>query len=1055
MFRLFALWSAVVLSLYACGPSTSGGGGDSTDLTNLEDPDAQDSAVSADGVANDSSDKPELPSVDIGDELTPSDSGGGTANNQGKYCTPLEARCLSPQVQQQCNLLGTFWVDTLCKNGTTCENGLCVEEICAPSIGTTKCAGPKSVIVCNKHGTGEIAQACEDGNYCYQGNCVEFACQPSKRACMGFIGVEECSKFGTGWELVELCEKGGSCSNGVCIDACTVSKGKHSTLSCAFHTTVSVELADNEFAAIVVAVPSESDSAFVMVRNAATGDPIAPVTKVTPGNPEVLTLPKQTQNTGSSISKSALRITATAPVQIIQLEPYEDETVGAKSGRLLTPDSELGQEYVVLGWPTQFLGVTPRFSALSIVATSPSKTQVQVVPRSDITGGGPGSGVLFAKANTPLNFEINYGETLRIITTEQHGSDLTGSWIQSDQPVAVYSSQECARVPTETEGCNALKMQIPPINRWGTEVLAVPFAARSGGDFTIWRLVAGGEAVTVTTEPVVPGYEKFVLSKGAQVTLHSSTAFVFKASGPILVAQFMTGALYPGHSNACQGVGLGNPSMAIVPPTQQLQGQYEAIIAPGFVHTWVSLGIKADAQLTIDGEPYAGVLSPIGSTGWVSAQVPMLNGAHRLKSTSKMSAITHAVSCGGSYAMPTGMRHFDLTPYSNTVPSQSLEPKEKDNEATEVLWDKDDDGVGDDADNCPLIWNPQQLDLDQDGVGDICDIDWDGDGSPNDIDCAPLDGGLSQNHPELCNGQDDNCDGDIDPPDSVGCETFWTDIDSDGAGAKGFGVCLCEPVGDYKHRFGGDCDDNNPLIHPWSPEKCNNVDDNCNETADEGCDDDDDDFCDAGMLTLGLPKVCPLGGGDCMDYSALVSPAYDEVLSNGIDDNCDGLVDDEVQFTIEPECEGLPCTGQTIQALICSIGLCYGPEYVHSVVLTSPTDSPLVENWSPQEQFGSQANDLKPRDGTSYLLLSTGVASSSSSHNTALGGTQKTDPYSKGLQEMFDAIELELSLTAPPDATGIRLEYVFLSTEYEEKIGQKSSDKFYMFMIAFPLFPIA
>jgi len=48
---------------------------------------------------------------------------------------------------------------------------------------------------------------------------------------------------------------------------------------------------------------------------------------------------------------------------------------------------------------------------------------------------------------------------------------------------------------------------------------------------------------------------------------------------------------------------------------------------------------------------------------------------------------------------------------------------------------------------------------------------------------APLDGGLSQNHPELCNGQDDNCDGDIDPPDSVGCETFWTDIDSDGAGA--------------------------------------------------------------------------------------------------------------------------------------------------------------------------------------------------------------------------------------------------------------------------------
>jgi len=42
--------------------------------------------------------------------------------------------------------------------------------------------------------------------------------------------------------------------------------------------------------------------------------------------------------------------------------------------------------------------------------------------------------------------------------------------------------------------------------------------------------------------------------------------------------------------------------------------------------------------------------------------------------------------------------------------------------------DADSDGVSDPADNCPLVYNPDQLDTDGDGVGDGCDDDDDNDG---------------------------------------------------------------------------------------------------------------------------------------------------------------------------------------------------------------------------------------------------------------------------------------------------------------------------------------
>lgn len=75
--------------------------------------------------------------------------------------------------------------------------------------------------------------------------------------------------------------------------------------------------------------------------------------------------------------------------------------------------------------------------------------------------------------------------------------------------------------------------------------------------------------------------------------------------------------------------------------------------------------------------------------------------------------------------------------------------------------DMDQDGILDDVDNCPDVWNPTQIDTDGDGVGDACDWDIDGDGIPNELDNCPYSYNPGQEDMDG-DGVGDACDPDID-----------------------------------------------------------------------------------------------------------------------------------------------------------------------------------------------------------------------------------------------------------------------------------------------------
>ncbi|MCB9792319.1 MAG: hypothetical protein H6741_06290 [Alphaproteobacteria bacterium] len=225
------------------------------------------------------------------------------------------------------------------------------------------------------------------------------------------------------------------------------------------------------------------------------------------------------------------------------------------------------------------------------------------------------------------------------------------------------------------------------------------------------------------------------------------------------------------------------------------------------------------------------------------------------------------------------------------------------------------------------------------------DPDADGDGFPASEDCDDGDAAINPDSVELCDGVDNDCDGEAD--EDVG-ETFYADNDADGYGTDEDSVQACEAPDGYVAQ-GGDCDDSDPAynpgaseadcadpndyncdgsvgfadndgdgfpaceecddgdaaVNPDAAEVCNDIDDDCDGAIDDADEDwdtstggtfyadtDGDGYGDPGTATL----ACEAGeglvadSGDCDDAAAAVNPGATEVC-NDVDDDCDGAVD--------------------------------------------------------------------------------------------------------------------------------------------------------------------
>ncbi|MBK7935668.1 MAG: T9SS type A sorting domain-containing protein [Lewinellaceae bacterium] len=189
--------------------------------------------------------------------------------------------------------------------------------------------------------------------------------------------------------------------------------------------------------------------------------------------------------------------------------------------------------------------------------------------------------------------------------------------------------------------------------------------------------------------------------------------------------------------------------------------------------------------------------------------------------------------------------------------------------------------------------------------------DTDNDGHYSYEDCNDNNADIYPGAAELCDNLDNDCNGLVD---DIPVYSYFADTDGDGYGDGDTQLDTClaaAPAGFVANNL--DCNDADMNFNPAIAELCDGLDNNCNGLIDDipvytyFADIDGDGYGDGGAQLDTCLQDAPAGfvtnNLDCNDADMNFNPATAE-LCDGLDNNCNGLIDDIPVYTYFADTDG-------------------------------------------------------------------------------------------------------------------------------------------------------
>lgn len=301
-------------------------------------------------------------------------------------------------------------------------------------------------------------------------------------------------------------------------------------------------------------------------------------------------------------------------------------------------------------------------------------------------------------------------------------------------------------------------------------------------------------------------------------------------------------------------------------------------------------------------------------------------------------------------------------------------------------------------------------DADNDGFGDFTNDSLDCSQPAgyvlNSDDCDDSDENVNPAAIEVCNGIDDDCDGFID---EEGGNTYYADADLDGYGDPLVAMTSCTiPAGYVDNNL--DCDDSDANINPTAIELCNGIDDNCDGNIDEGY-----------VYSVAGASITSSGGTSFCDGTTTMLAVVGGVLGTGAD-----------WFWYEGSCGGTPLgSGPSVsvtpttgvhQYFVRAEGICNFSDCVFIEITAGDTEAPTISGCpgnitqeAEEGQWGASVSWTEPVASDNCVLVN--LTSSQSPGDFFNVGTTVVTYIA--LDEAGNASECQFFVTVtPPDFLG-------------------------------------